>query len=60
MVMKVSTSGSNSTSPGKVIGSRSKCYKQLGELKNLKDSNLLSEEEYVRERKAIMKILENL
>ena len=58
--MRVSTSGSNSTSPAKLIDSRSKCYKQLGELKNLRDSDLLSQEEYSRERQAIMAILGNL
>ena len=57
VAMKTSSSGS---SPAKVIDSRSKCYKQLGELKSLKDSDLLSEEEYVRERQAIMNILGSL
>ena len=33
-------------SPAKVIESRSKCYRQLAELKNLMETGLLSEEEY--------------
>ena len=33
VAMKTSSSGSNSSSPAKVIDSRSKCYKQLGELR---------------------------
>ncbi len=34
---------SASSSPGKVIDNRSKCYKQLGELKNLRSSGVLSQ-----------------
>ena len=37
-------------SPAKVIENRSKCYRQLAELKNLMESGLLSEEEYTSER----------
>ena len=50
----------NSVSPAKIIDSRSKCYKQLSELKNLKDSSLLSDDEYVREQQAIMGTLRSL
>lgn len=51
---------SSSQSPAKVIDNRSKCYRQLGELKNLKQSGLLSEEEYIVEREAIMNTLKTL
>ena len=47
-------------SPAKVIESRSKCYRQLAELKNLMESGLLSEEEYTSERQAIMDTLHKL
>ena len=50
----------NSHSPAKVIENRSKCYRQLGEIKNLKQSGLLSEEEYDIERGAIMGTLKSL
>lgn len=39
------------TSPGRVIESRSKCYRQLSELNNLKASGVLSFEEYQAEKK---------
>ena len=42
------------SSPAKTINNRSKCYKQLGKLRDLKESSLLSEEEYTAEREAIM------
>ena len=56
------TSGSKPSgdSPAKVIDNRSKCYKQLGELKSLKESGLLSDEEYTTERAAIMSTLKKL
>ena len=47
-------------SPAKVIESRSKCYRQLAELKNLMESGLLSEEKYTSERQAIMDTLHKL
>ena len=47
-------------SPARVIDNRSKCYKQLGELRSLKDSGLLSEAEYTSERAAIMSTLKSL
>lgn len=53
-------SSSLSPSPAKVIDNRSKCYRQLGELKNLKQSGLLSEDEYQIEREAIMGTLKEL
>ena len=51
---------SKSDSPGKVIENRSKCYRQLGELKNLWESGLISEDEYTHERECIMGTLKNL
>ena len=50
---------SKSDSPGK-IENRSKCYRQLGELKNFHESGLTSEDEYARERECIMSTLKNL
>lgn len=52
-----STSG---RSPAKIIENRSKCYKQLAELKNLVQLGVLSDEESCVERDAIMTILKNL
>ena len=46
--------------PSKKIDGRSKCYKQLADLKNLKESNILTEEEFKVEREAILGILNNL
>lgn len=51
---------SNSQSSAKVIENRSKCYRQLGEIKNLKQCGLLSEDEYDVEREAIMDTLKSL
>ena len=50
----------SSGSPAKLIDNRSKCYKQLGELKNLMQTGLLSDEEYSREREAVMGTLKSL
>ena len=46
--------------PATTIENRSKCYKQLSELKNLWESDLLSDEEYAIEREAIMGMLRSL
>ena len=43
-----------------LIPHTSKCYKQLAELKNLKDSGVLLEEEYAAEREAILNVLKKL
>ena len=48
---------SASLSPAKIIDNRSKCYRQLSELRNLKDEGLISGEDYDRERSAIMSML---
>lgn len=57
-----SSQGSSSvgTSPAKLIENRSKCYKQLADLNNLKQSGLLSDAEYASEREAIMNTLKKL
>ena len=41
-------------SPGKVIDSRTKCYKQLSDLKNLLESGILSLDEYECEKEVIL------
>ena len=53
-------SGSPRNSPIKIIESRSKCYKQLSELKSLHTSEILSDEEYFTEREAVMLSLKSL
>ena len=47
-------------SPVKAIENRSKLYKQLSELNNLKSSGVLTEEEYVSEKQAIMALLQEI
>lgn len=62
-ILPASGKGSNSSScsPVKVtIESRSKLYKQLGELKNLMTIGVLSEEEYMCEKDAIMDLLREI
>ena len=41
-------------SPAKIIENRSKCHRQLSELRNLKDEGLISNEDYDHERSVIM------
>ena len=60
LLPRTPTTQSSKSSPGKVIENRSKCYRQLGELKNLRESGLISETEYVNERECIMGTLKNL
>ena len=55
-----SSSSTIGTSPAKLIDNRSKCYKQLADLNNLKQSGLLSDSEYASEREAIMSTLKKL
>ena len=50
----------HSHSPAKIIESRSKCYRQLSELKNLHVSGVLTDEEYTSEKKGIMASLKSL
>ena len=47
-------------SPGKLIESRSKCYRQLSDINNLKASGVLTEEEYFTEKESIMCVLRKL
>ena len=54
------TSSSVVASPAKSIHNRSKCYKQLGDLSELRNSGVLTEEEYLREKEAIMITLKKL
>ena len=60
MAIKTPNGPINSASPAKIIDSRSKCYKQLSELKILKGSDMLSDDEYMSERQAIMATLRSL
>lgn len=48
------------SSPVKCIDGRYKCYKQLSEISNLKETGVLSEEEFYIEKEAIMKMLKKL
>ena len=48
------------SSPAKLIENRSSLYKQLSELQALKGTGVLTEEEYVGEKAAIMEILKQL
>ena len=58
----VSTSSTHiaSNSPAKVIESKSKLYMQLNELQNLKQSGVLTDEEYCEEKGTIMNLLQQL
>ena len=49
-----------SLSPVRVIENRSKCYKQLIELSNLKSTGVLSVSEYETEKESVMKTLQHL
>ena len=48
------------TSPAKLIEGRSKLYKQLSELQNLKSMGVLSDNEYLTEKETIMELLKNM
>jgi hypothetical protein len=50
----------NGSSPSRTIDGRSKCYRQLTELKNLRDTGVLMDDEFDAERKAILDTLEHL
>ena len=54
------TSCGRGSSPAKLIEGCSKCYKQLSELNNLKVGGIISDEEYLTEKQAIMAILNTL
>ena len=53
------SSGSIS-SPAKQIESRSKLYKQLSELQNLKSSCVFDENQYANEKETIMELLKKV
>ena len=55
-----SAANQTKNSPAKTIENRSRCYRQLGEIKTLYESGLLSEIEYQSEREAIMSTLKSL
>ena len=55
-----STVSSNGTSPAKVIDNRTKCYKQLSDLKHLFDSGIMPESVYIEEKTTIMAMLKKL
>lgn len=57
---KLASLPAKSDSPAKVIENRSRCYRQLTEVKNLWESGLLSKDEYAVEREAIMNTLQKL
>lgn len=51
---------SNCPSPAKVIEARSRCYKQLHDLKGLKETGVLTDDEYTGEKEAVMNVLKRL
>ena len=53
-------SNSPTHSPAKQTEVRSKCYKQLSDLNNLRQEGILSEEEYSSERHAVLQVLKSL
>ena len=54
------TPSTSTSSPAKLIDSRSKLYKQLTELQNLKSAGILTETEYATEKETIMDLLKQL
>lgn len=56
----VSTKVTPVTSPARMIESRSKLYKQLTELQNLKSVSVLDENEYKMEKQTILDLLQKL
>ena len=53
-------SGTGGGSPAKLIENRSKLYRQLSDLRNLRDDGVLSDKEYQDEKEAIMGFLKQL
>ena len=60
LIPQLSGSGSTMNSPAKLIDSRTKCYKQLSDIKNLLESGVLSTGEYNSEKAVILKMLKKL
>ena len=56
-VSSVSPSHRMGHSPSKMIDSRSKCYKQLSDLNNLKLSGVLTDDEYAEEKESVLSML---
>ena len=58
----VPSSSGNTTvnSPAKMIDNRTKCYKQLADLKSLFENNVLTKEKYNTERSIILGVLKKL
>ena len=54
------TASTSTSSPAKLIDSRSKLYKQLTELQSLKSAGILTETEYATEKETIMDLLKQL
>ena len=54
------SASSSGNSPAKIIENRSKCYKQLADLKNLHELGVLSDEEYHAEKESVMSSLKAL
>ena len=50
----------NCPSPAKVIEACSRCYKQLHDLKNLKETGVLTDDKYSGEKEAVMSVLKKL
>ena len=48
------------SSPAKLIEARSKCYKQLNDLNGLRESGVLTEDEYIGEKDAVFEVLRKL
>ena len=46
-----------SLSTAKIINNRSNCYRQLSEVRNLKDKGLIGDEDYDHDRSAILSML---
>ena len=56
----VSPSSVTPSSPVKLIESKSKLYKQLSDLQNLRNTGILTETEYCTEKATIMELLNKL
>ena len=59
-VVSPSSGSTTRNSPARMIDNRTKCYKQLADLKSLFENNVLSEEEYDTERSVILGVLKKL
>ena len=55
-----STNSNSANSPARVVEIRTKCYKQLADLKNLNEQGVLSDAEYYNEKESVMTSLKSL